>query len=79
MRVVDAAGQRLIEQTVETGDIFRACQTKDEAIKRLGQARRQPRPRRGAPGGVLAGRSARHDAELDREGRAYLPEHDTAG
>ncbi|MCA9751991.1 MAG: NADP-dependent isocitrate dehydrogenase, partial [Gemmatimonadetes bacterium] len=33
IRIVDAAGATLVEQKVATGDIFRACQTKDEAIR----------------------------------------------
>ena len=33
IRVVDAGGTVLLEQTVEPGDIFRMCQTKDEAIR----------------------------------------------
>ncbi len=33
VRVVDAAGAVLMQHTVEAGDIWRACQTKDPAIK----------------------------------------------
>jgi len=33
IRIVDAVGGTLLEQSVERGDIFRACQTKDEAIR----------------------------------------------
>ena len=33
IRIVDAQGRTLLEQSVERGDIFRACQTKDEAIR----------------------------------------------
>ncbi len=33
VRVVNAEGKVLLEQQVEKGDIFRMCQTKDEAIK----------------------------------------------
>src|SRR3990167_7534314 len=33
IRVVDAGGKTLLEQTVEEGDIFRVCQTKDAAIQ----------------------------------------------
>ncbi|HVW09371.1 MAG TPA: NADP-dependent isocitrate dehydrogenase, partial [Bryobacteraceae bacterium] len=33
IRIVDAGGKTLLEQKVEKGDIFRACQTKDEPIR----------------------------------------------
>ena len=33
IRVVDAAGDTVQEQPVDTGDIFRMCQTKDEPIR----------------------------------------------
>ena len=33
IRVVDTDGATLLEQTVETGDIFRMCQTQDEPIR----------------------------------------------
>src|SRR5690606_36074418 len=33
VRVTDASGKVLLEQTVEEGDIFRMCQTKDVAIQ----------------------------------------------
>ena len=35
IRVVDASGATLLEQSVEEGDIFRMCQTKDVAIRCL--------------------------------------------
>ena len=59
VEVVDAAGDVLIEHAVEAGDIWRACQTKDAADPRLGQARRHPRPRHRHPGRVLARRDPR--------------------
>jgi isocitrate dehydrogenase len=33
VRVVDSSGKVLLEHTVEAGDIWRACQTKDEPIR----------------------------------------------
>ena len=56
VRLVDQAGNVVLEQAVAAGDIFRACQTKDAADPGLGQARRHPRPRHRRPGRVLAGR-----------------------
>ena len=36
IRVVDASGATILEQAVQTGDIFRMCQAKDAAIRKLG-------------------------------------------
>ena len=79
IRVVDASGATLMEQSVEEGDIFRMCQTKDAPIQdwvRLGVARAR-----------LTGHAAifwldpnrAHDAELIKKVDQYLPTHDTTG
>ena len=79
IRVVDASGATLMEQSVETGDIFRMCQTKDIPIQdwvKLGVTRSR-----------LTGQAAifwldatrEHDAELIKKVEKYLPEHDTSG
>ena len=33
IRIVDGGGTTVLEQSVERGDIFRACQTKDEPVR----------------------------------------------
>lgn len=79
IRVVDTSGKVLLEHTVETGDIFRACQTKDEAIRDwvgLGVARARAT---GAPAVFWLDASRGHDAEIIRKVEAYLPGHDTDG
>ena len=79
IRVVDALGTTLMEQSVEEDDIFRMCQTKDTPIQdwvKLGVTRAR-----------LAGQSAifwldqnrAHDAELIKKVDQYLPTHDTTG
>ena len=74
------AGDTLLEHDVEAGDIWRACQTKDAPIARLGQARGRARPRDRRARRVLARRDARARRAGAREGRArYLAEHDTDG
>ena len=40
IRIVDAAGATLLEQTVEAGDIFRMCQAKDAPIQNWVEASR---------------------------------------
>ncbi len=79
IRVVDAGGAVLLEQTVHAGDIFRACQTKDEAIRdwvKLGVTRARAT---GSPAVFWLDRERGHDAEIIAKVERYLPEHDTAG
>ncbi len=79
MRVVDAAGETLLEQQVETGDIFRACQARDEAIvdwvKLAVERARATR----VPTVFWLDEKRGHDAEIIKKVRSYLPQHDTRG
>jgi isocitrate dehydrogenase len=79
IRIVDASDRTLLEQSVELGDIFRACQTKDEAIRdwvKLGVTRARAT---GAPAVFWLDPDRGHDAEIIRKLTAYWPEHDTSG
>ena len=79
IRVVDASGAALMEQSVEEGDIFRMCQTKDAAIKDwvgLGVNRARIT---GSPSIFWLDPDRAHDAELIKKVDQYLPAHDTAG
>ncbi len=79
IRAVDATGAVLLEQGVETGDIFRMCQTKDEAIRdwvKLGVTRARAS---GSPAVFWLDQRRGHDAEILKKVEAYLPEHDTDG
>lgn len=79
IRVVDASGAALMEQSVEEGDIFRMCQTKDAPIQdwvRLGVARARIT---GAPSVFWLDAGRPHDAELIKKVEQYLPAHDAAG
>ncbi len=79
IRIVDAGGKTLLEQSVERGDIFRACQTKDEAIRdwvKLGVARARAT---GAPAVFWLDQDRGHDAQIIQKVKAYLPEHDLSG
>ncbi len=69
VRVTDSAGKVLFEHAVEEGDIWRACQTKDAADPRLGEAGREPRPRHEHAGGVLARQEPRPRRADHRQGR----------
>jgi isocitrate dehydrogenase len=79
VRVVDASGKALLEHQVEAGDIWRACQTKDAAIKdwvKLAVTRARAT---GAPAVFWLDEKRAHDANLIAKVKQYLPEHDTKG
>jgi isocitrate dehydrogenase len=79
VRAVDAEGKILFEHTVEKGDIWRACQTKDAPIRdwvKLAVARARAT---GTPAVFWLDEKRAHDAELIKKVETYLPEHDTEG
>jgi isocitrate dehydrogenase len=79
IRIVDSAGEQLISHQVQPGDIWRACQTKDAAIRdwvKLAVTRARAT---GAPAVFWLDESRAHDANLVAKVQAYLPEHDTEG
>jgi isocitrate dehydrogenase len=79
VRVVNAAGDVLIEHDVEAGDIWRACQTKDVPIRdwvKLAVTRARAT---GAPAVFWLDESRAHDANLIAKVRTYLADHDTTG
>lgn len=79
VRIVNGAGDVVIEHAVRTGDVWRACQTKDAPIRdwiKLAVTR----ARASATPAVFWLNSRRaHDANLIRKIEQYLPEHDTEG
>lgn len=79
IRIVNAAGNTLLEQSVERGDIFRACQTKDEAIRdwvKLAVSRARAS---GTPALFWLDPERAHDAEIILKVNACLPEYDVSG
>jgi len=79
IRIVDASGATVIEQPVEAGDIFRACQAKDEPIRdwvKLAVTRARAS---GSPAIFWLDERRGHDAQLIVKVNAYLAEHDTSG
>ncbi|WP_420453318.1 NADP-dependent isocitrate dehydrogenase [Ilumatobacter sp.] len=79
IRVVRSDGEVLMEHAVARGDIFRACQVKDEPIRdwvRLAVARGRAT---GAPIVFWLDEGRAHDRQLIEKVNAYLPEHDTDG
>lgn len=79
VRIVNGAGDVVMEHAVRAGDVWRACQTKDAPIRdwiKLAVTR----ARASATPAVFWLNSRRaHDANLIKKLEQYLPEHDTEG
>ena len=79
IKVIDAAGNTLIEQPVETGDIFRSCIVKDIPIQdwvKLAVTRARLSE---TPVVFWLNKDRAHDAELIKKLDVYLKDHDTNG
>ena len=79
VRVVDEAGDVLLEHVVSAGDIWRMCQTKDVPIRdwvKLAVTRARAT---GAPAIFWLDADRAHDANLIEKVRLYLSDHDTEG
>ncbi|MEH6587797.1 MAG: NADP-dependent isocitrate dehydrogenase [Halioglobus sp.] len=79
MRVVDANGNVLMQHEVEPGDIWRACQTKDEAIRDWVKLAVTRSRQSDTPVIFWLDRNRAHDIELIKKVNEYLKEHDTQG
>jgi isocitrate dehydrogenase len=79
VRVVDAGGNVLTEHEVEAGDVWRACQTRDAAVRDWVKLAVNRARATGAPAVFWLDRDRAHDAELIRKVERYLGEHDTGG
>ncbi|OIJ26829.1 NADP-dependent isocitrate dehydrogenase [Nocardioides luteus] len=79
VRVLNKAGDVLLEHDVEAGDIWRACQTKDIPVRdwvKLAVSRARDSK---TPAVFWLDESRAHDAELIKKVTTYLTEHDTEG
>ncbi|MGZ8722977.1 MAG: NADP-dependent isocitrate dehydrogenase [Aeromicrobium sp.] len=79
VQVVDRAGATLLEHTVEAGDIWRACQTKDVPVRdwvKLAVSRARASR---TPAVFWLDPSRSHDAILATKVKEYLLENDTEG
>jgi isocitrate dehydrogenase len=79
IRVTNSEGKTLLEQQVETGDIFRMCQTKDEPIRDWVKLA----VKRAKASNTLAifwlDENRGHDKDIIAKVKKYLPEHNTEG
>jgi isocitrate dehydrogenase len=79
VRVVDAAGTALLEHAVEQGDIWRACQVKDAAVRdwvKLAVTRARAT---GDPAVFWLDADRAHDAQIIAKVKTALGDHDTSG
>ncbi len=79
VRVVDSSGKVLLQQEVEEGDIWRACQTKDAPIRDWVKLAVNRARATNTPAIFWLDKNRAHDAELIKKIETYLKEHDTAG
>jgi isocitrate dehydrogenase len=79
-RVVDNSdGHVLMEQTVEAGDIWRTCQTKDAAIRDWVKLAVTRARQSNTPAVFWLDEYRPHENELIKKVRRYLKDHDTTG
>ncbi|WP_148254375.1 NADP-dependent isocitrate dehydrogenase [Aidingimonas lacisalsi] len=79
VRVTDGQGNVIFEHGVETGDIWRMCQTKDAPIQdwvKLAVTRARAS---NTPAVFWLDANRAHDAQLIQKVERYLKDHDTAG
>ncbi|WP_026915011.1 NADP-dependent isocitrate dehydrogenase [Christiangramia portivictoriae] len=79
VKVINAAGETILEHDVEEGDIWRMCQVKDAPVQdwiKLAISRARAT---GMPAVFWLDENRAHDAELIKKVNTYLPNHDTDG
>lgn len=79
VKVIDDSGEVLIQHQVETGDIWRMCQTKDAPIQdwvKLAVTRASASE---TPAVFWLNENRAHDAELIKKVNTYLQDHNTTG
>ena len=79
VKVVNSEGKTLLDQQVEAGDIFRMCQTKDEAIKDWVKLAVNRARASSSPAIFWLDENRAHDREIIAKVKKYLPEQDTKG
>ncbi|KAB0494460.1 NADP-dependent isocitrate dehydrogenase [Pseudomonas moorei] len=79
VRVTDTHGTLLLEQSVEAGDIFRMCQTKDAPIQDWVKLAVNRARASATPAIFWLDPMRAHDGVVIEKVQAYLKDHDTAG
>ncbi len=79
IRIVTSNDEVLLEQKVSTGDIYRACQTQDIAVKDWVKLAVRRARATGAPAVFWLDKNRAHDAQVIAKVEQYLKESDTKG
>ncbi len=79
IRIVTSSDEVLLEQKVATGDIFRACETQDVALKDWVQLALRRARATGAPAVFWLDKNRAHDAQIIARVESCLKESDTKG
>ncbi len=79
VRVVDSSGTTLLEHSVDTGDIWRMCQTKDAPVRDWVKLAVNRARATGWPAIFWLDENRAHDAQLIAKVNDELPKHDTDG
>lgn len=79
VRLVNQAGDVVLEQAVSAGDIFRACQTKDAPVQDWVKLAVNRARATGDPAVFWLDETRAHDAQIIAKVQTYLFEHDTEG
>lgn len=79
VRVVDDNGAELMQHSVEEGDIWRMCQTKDQPVRNWVKLAVEGARSSGTPAIFWLDRERPHEAALLKKVKMYLSEHNTDG
>ncbi len=79
IQVVHEDGRVLLKHTVEKGDIWRMCQTKDEPIRDWVRLAVERARLSGMPAIFWLDPKRAHDEQLRKKVETYLQDHDTSG
>ena len=79
VRVIDSAGTVLFEHTVEEGDIWRACQTKDAPVQDWVKLAVNRARASNTPAVFWLDQNRAHDAQIIAKVEKYLQNHDLTG
>ncbi|MCG8385888.1 MAG: NADP-dependent isocitrate dehydrogenase [Cytophagales bacterium] len=79
IRVVNDAGEGMLEHTVEEGDVWRMCQVKDEPIRDWIKLAVNRARLSNTPAVFWLDKDRAHDARLIEKVDQYLPSHNTDG
>lgn len=79
VQVINDKGDILMEHSVEKGDIWRMCQTKDAPVQDWVKLAVNRARATGNPTVFWLDKNRAHDAELIKKVNEYLPQNDTSG